>query len=144
MGNGYRLLVVEDDPALCESIADVLRFTGYEVETAQDGESALRLLREARRPDAILLDLILPRMNADRLLIDIDASLWPRPPIVLMTGMAPRLENMPAADDVLLKPFDVEDLLSRIGRACELNGGAPHVRLPLTNHHDSDGSTLSS
>jgi DNA-binding response OmpR family regulator len=111
---------------LCESIAEILRVTGYEVETAQDGESALRLLREAPRPDAILLDLVLPHMNADRLLIDIDASLWPRPPIVLMTGMAPRLETMPAADDVLLKPFDVEDLLSRIGRACELNG-APHA-----------------
>jgi DNA-binding response OmpR family regulator len=128
MGNGYRLLVVEDDPALCESIADILRWSGYEVATAGDGESALRVLREAPRPDAILLDLILPHMNADRLLVDIDASFWPRPPVVLMTGMAPRRETMPAADDLLLKPFDVEDLLSRIGRACELNS-APRTAL---------------
>ncbi len=125
MGNGYRLLVVEDDPGLCESIADILRDTGYEVETAQDGESALCLLREAPRPDAILLDLVLPHMNADRLLVDIDASVWPRPPVVLMTGMVPSPETTPAAEDMLLKPFDVEELLIRIGRACEMNGGAP-------------------
>lgn len=118
MSNGYRLLVVEDDAALCESIADVLRFTGYEVETAQDGESALRLLREAPRPDAILLDMLLPRKNAARLLDDLDASFAPRPPVVLMTGMIPSPEAGPGGGDVLLKPFDVEQLLSRIERAC--------------------------
>jgi len=123
MRNGYRLLVVEDDAALCESIADILRFTGYEVETAQDGESALRLLREAPRPDAILLDMLLPRKNADRLLVDIDASLSSRPPVVLMTGMVPRPEAGSPGDEVLLKPFDVDQLLSRIERACAASNG---------------------
>jgi two-component system response regulator MprA len=119
MGNGYRLLVVEDDPALCDSIADVLRFTGYEVDTAQDGEAALRRLREAPRPDAILLDLVLPRMNASRLLDTIDAAFWPPPAVVLMTGMPPREGgDARAGDDVLLKPFDVDELLARIERAC--------------------------
>src|SRR5512143_3775089 len=111
MANGYRLLVVEDDAALCESIADILRFTGYEVETAQDGEAALRLLREAPLPDAILLDMLLPRKNADRLLVDIDASLPSRPPVILMTGMVPRPDAGPSSDDVLLKPFALEQLL---------------------------------
>jgi DNA-binding response OmpR family regulator len=124
MRNGYRLLVVEDDAALCESIADILRFTGYEVETAQDGESALRLLREAPRPDAILLDMLLPHKNADRLLVDIDASLSSRPPVVLMTGMVPRPEDGSTGEDVLLKPFDIDQLLSRIERACATNNGA--------------------
>ncbi len=118
MGNGYRLLVVEDDAALCESIADILRFTGYEVETAQDGESALRLLRDAPRPDAILLDMLLPRTDADRLLVDIDASFASRPAVVLMTGMVPGPGAAPPGDDVLLKPFDVDQLLARIARAC--------------------------
>jgi two-component system response regulator MprA len=124
MGNGYRLLVVEDDTALCESIAEILRYTGYEVETAQDGEAALRLLREAPRPDAILLDMLLPLKNADRLLVDIEASFSSRPPVVLMTGMVPRPEAGPSVDEVLLKPFDVEQLLSRIERACAANAGA--------------------
>jgi two-component system response regulator MprA len=126
-GNGYRLLVVEDDAALCESIAEILRFTGYEVETAQDGEAALRLLREAPRPDAILLDMLLPRKNADRLLVDIDASLSSRPPVILMTGMVPRPNVGPPSDDVLLKPFDVEQLLSRVERACTVNGASIHL-----------------
>ena len=118
MGNGYRLLVVEDDAALCESIADILRFTGYEVQTAQDGDSALRLLHETPHPDAILLDMLLPRKNADRLLVDIDASFSSRPPIVLMTGMVPSPDAGPHGSEVLLKPFDVEQLLARIERAC--------------------------
>ena len=136
MGNGYRLLVVEDDAALCESIAEILRFTGYEVDTAQDGEAALRLLREAPRPDAILLDMLLPRKNADRLLVDIDASLSSRPPVILMTGMVPRPlmtgmvprpEVGASSDEVLLKPFDVEQLLSRVERACTVNGASIHL-----------------
>jgi DNA-binding response OmpR family regulator len=127
MRKGYRLLVVEDDAALCESIAEILRLTGYEVETAQDGEAALRLLRETPRPDAILLDMLLPRKNADRLLVDIDASLSSRPPIILMTGMVPRPEAGPPGDDVLLKPFDVDQLLSRIERACTTNVASLHV-----------------
>lgn len=127
MANGYRLLVVEDDAALCESIADVLRFTGYEVETAQDGESALRLLREAPRPDAILLDMLLPRKNAARLLDDIDASFASRPPVVLMTGMVPSPEAGAAGGEVLLKPFDLDQLLARIERACATRNVALHL-----------------
>ena len=128
MGNGYRLLVVEDDAALCESIADVLRFTGYEVDTAQDGEAALRLLQEAPRPDAILLDMLLPHKNADRLLVDIEASFSTRPPVVLMTGMVPSPAADLPANDVLLKPFDVEQLLARIERACATKNTALHLR----------------
>lgn len=128
MGNGYRLLVVEDDAALCESIADILRFTGYEVETAGDGESALRLLRDAPRPDAILLDMLLPRTDADRLLVDIDASCASRPAVVFMTGMVPSPRAGPPADDVLLKPFDVDQLLARIARACGAGSAALGLR----------------
>jgi DNA-binding response OmpR family regulator len=115
MKNGYRLLVVEDDPALCESIADLLRVTGYDVDTAQDGEEAWRLLQDAPLPDAILLDLVLPRMSGD-LLLDAMGELWPRPSVVLMTGMVP--SHGRAAADILVKPFDVDELLSRLERAC--------------------------
>ena len=89
MWNGYRLLVIEDDDALCESIADVLRFTGYEVETAQDTEGALQALRDEPAPDAILLDMLLRTTTAEQLLEEIDARSYPHPPVVLMTGMTP-------------------------------------------------------
>jgi DNA-binding response OmpR family regulator len=120
MANGYRLLVVEDDPALCETIADVLRINGYEVATAPDGDAALQALSGAPQPDAILLDLVLPRMSGERLLERIVAADRAPRSVVLMTGMLP--SRAPAAADVLLKPFDVDELLARVARAC---GGAP-------------------
>ncbi|MFL5263153.1 MAG: response regulator [Anaeromyxobacteraceae bacterium] len=123
MKNGYRLLVVEDDASLCETIADLLRITGYEVDTAESGEAALRLLRDAPPPDAILLDVVLPRMNADRLLHEMDGAVCPRPPVVLMTGMTTSAEIVHASD-VLMKPFDVDELLARLERACG-SPGAP-------------------
>jgi DNA-binding response OmpR family regulator len=125
MKNGYRLLVVEDDPALCESIADLLRVTGYEVDTAETGEAALRLLRDLPPPDAILLDVVLPRMDASHLLHEMDGALCPRPPVVLMTGMTTSAQAALELD-VLLKPFDVDELLTRIQRACAPPGAALH------------------
>lgn len=117
MRNGFRLLVVEDDVPLCECIADALRFSGYEVDTAGDGEAALRFLREAPRPDAILLDMVLPRMSADRLLDAIAAWVRPPPAVVLMTGMVPQPATQARAPDVMMKPFDVDELLARVARA---------------------------
>jgi DNA-binding response OmpR family regulator len=127
MRNGFRLLVVEDDAELCESLADVLRLSGYEVETAQDGESALARLRLDPPPDAILLDLVLPRMSAEELL---DAAPWPRPPVVLMTGLV-QPHRRPPGRDVLMKPFGLEQLLGRVARACD------HAR----SAYESDAST---
>ena len=126
MINGFRLLVVEDDPGLCESIADVLRFTGYEVETAPDGDSALQTLRGAPLPDAVLLDLVLPRRSAERFLDGMEAAGPRRPPVVLMTGMAAPGGSRPAG--VLMKPFDVDELLARIAHAC--SAGEPGARRP--------------
>ncbi|HEX7623333.1 MAG TPA: response regulator, partial [Anaeromyxobacteraceae bacterium] len=118
MWNGYRLLVIEDDDALCESIADVLRATGYEVETAQDADDALQLLRDEPAPDAILLDMVLQTTTAAQLLEDIDARSYPHPPVVLMTGMLPRPGLAPHGEAVLLKPFGIDELLAHVQRAC--------------------------
>ena len=117
MQNGYRLLVVEDDLELCESIAEILRFTGYEVETALDGETALEVLRRAPAPDAIVLDLVLPSMSSAELLAALDRA-SARPPVVLMTGLMPSHRGPFAQGDVLMKPFGAEQLLARVARAC--------------------------
>jgi two-component system response regulator MprA len=116
MGNGYRLLVVEDDPDLCESLADLLRLSGYEVDTASDGEAALARLRRAPSPDAVLLDVVLPRMGSGELLLRLRRGAAPWPAVVLMSGMLPGQYGVPA--DVLLKPFEVTELLARVARAC--------------------------
>ncbi len=123
--NAHRLLVVEDDAALCESIADVLRFTGYEVRTASDAESALTVLGEPPPPDAILLDMVLPGTSAAGLVARLRAR-GTTAPVVLMTGMSPRAVEA-GTDDLLLKPFDVDELLSHVARACAAppRGGPP-------------------
>ena len=58
-GDPVRVLVVNDEPSLAELLANVLRYEGWEIQTAGDGRSAVRLAREFR-PDAIVLDIMLP------------------------------------------------------------------------------------
>ena len=56
------ILAIEDDPAILRGLSDNLRFEGYTVLTASDGETGYQLQRE-RKPDLIVLDLMLPRMS---------------------------------------------------------------------------------
>ena len=57
------VLVVEDDPAIIRGLADNLQYEGYEVLQAPDAETGYALLQRARKPDLIVLDLMLPRMS---------------------------------------------------------------------------------
>ena len=58
-GHPVRVLVVDDEPSLAELMANVLRYEGWEIQTAGDGASAVRAAREFR-PDAVVLDVMLP------------------------------------------------------------------------------------
>src|ERR1039458_9399704 len=58
-GTPIRVLVVDDEPSLAELLASVLRYEGWEIQTAGDGGSAVRLAREVK-PDAVVLDVMLP------------------------------------------------------------------------------------
>jgi CheY-like chemotaxis protein len=84
------LLVVDDDPAVRESLEELLRRQGYRILTAADGEEGLRLVRE-KRPDLIILDVALPGMDGFRVatLIKGDPALQ-KIPIILYSG---RLEE---------------------------------------------------
>lgn len=84
------LLVVEDDPAVRQSMEELLRHQGHRVLTAADGEEGLRLVRE-KRPDLIILDVALPGMDGFRVatLIKGDPALQ-KIPIILYSG---RLEE---------------------------------------------------
>lgn len=57
------VLVADDDAAARETVADILRESGFRVVTARDGQAAVEWMRRSRRPIAILLDLSMPRMN---------------------------------------------------------------------------------
>lgn len=115
MNERPRLLIVDDDVELCESIADVLTDAGYDAVTAQDARRALRLSRHAPPPCLILLDLMMPDMTGwqfcERQLLDQRTR---DIPVVMMTASreAGRHPMRPGA--LLLKPFTLDELLEQV------------------------------
>lgn len=78
------LMVIDDDPELLAMLQDLFRGRGFEVMTAPDGDEGLRLSQE-RRPDLIILDIFMPRMNG----LEVLASLRranPRLPVIVMSA----------------------------------------------------------
>ncbi len=111
-----RILVVDDDRAVRDSLRRSLQFNGYEVETAADGAEALARV-PAARPDAIVMDVMMPRLDgleATRALRAAGSQL----PILVLTArdaVGDRVDGLDAgADDYLTKPFALEELLARL------------------------------
>jgi two-component system response regulator MprA len=110
------VLIVEDDPAVRESLERCLGFEGYDVVSAVDGEAGLAAV-SLRRPDAVLLDLQLPRMDGLEVCRRIRASGDDVPVLMLTAREATRdrVSGLDAgADDYLPKPFALEELLARL------------------------------
>jgi two-component system response regulator MprA len=111
-----RILVVDDEPAVREALKRALQVEGYEVDLAADGGEALDRLGR-RRADAIVLDILMPGIDGlevCRLL----RRIGDRTPVLMLTArdaVADRVEGLDAgADDYLVKPFALEELLARI------------------------------
>jgi two-component system response regulator MprA len=123
---GARVLVVDDDPNVLSMLRRTLGFEGYAVNVAPDGETAIRAA-EQERPDAVILDLMLPGIDG----LDVCRRLRARHgvPILLLTarGSVPdRVAGLDAgADDYLPKPFAVDELLARL-RALLRRAGSEH------------------
>jgi DNA-binding response OmpR family regulator len=111
-----RLLLVEDDSMIGESVLDFLRSEAYAVDWVRDGEVADSALR-SQDYDLILLDLGLPRLDGLQLLRSL-RSRKVRTPVLIVTArdaVQQRVEGLNAgADDYLLKPFDLDELLARV------------------------------
>ena len=112
----HHVLVVEDDRAVHDSLLRVLKFEGYDVESATDGGEALEAVT-ARVPDAIVMDVMMPNVDgltACRMLRD----RYPHLPILLLTArheVSDRVAGLDAgADDYLVKPFALDELLARL------------------------------
>lgn len=85
-GQGERLLVVEDDRVTREALGEVLTSLNYEVILAQNGQEALQMLEQRRKPvDLVISDLIMPEMGGERL-FDILRDRFPQLPVILITG----------------------------------------------------------
>ena len=111
-----RLLLVEDDPMIGEAVQDLLRAEHYAVDWARDGDAADTALR-AQAYDLVLLDLGLPRRDGLAVLRDLRTR-KDRTPVLVATArdaVAQRIEGLDAgADDYVLKPYDLDELLARI------------------------------
>jgi DNA-binding response OmpR family regulator len=116
---GGRVLVVDDDPMVRQTLGQVLAEEGYVVDLAVNGDDALDHVRAAR-PDAILLDLMMPGMNGRQFLEELRShSEYERTPVLIMTAVHGLEINLAAlgASEVVEKPFDVDELLNKVALA---------------------------
>jgi two-component system response regulator MprA len=121
-----RILIVEDDPAVRNSLSRALRLEGYETELHEEGASAIRSLQMAA-PDAILLDLQLPDVDGLEICRRVRAT-GDRTPILMVTArdaVDDRVAGLDAgADDYLVKPFDLAELFARLRALLRRRGPA--------------------
>ena len=111
-----KVLVVEDDRAVRESLRRSLAFNGYDVMLAEDGAAALAGIAQAD-PDVVIMDVMMPRLDGietTRALRSVGNDV----PILVLTArdaVGDRVEGLDAgADDYLTKPFALDELLARL------------------------------
>ncbi len=120
-----RILVVEDEATIARDVASALREVGYVVDVCGNGEDAW-FLADTEPLDAMILDLGLPRLDGLSVLRRIRAGGSTLPVIILTArgNWMERVEGIDAgADDYLPKPFQVEELLARLGAVLRRTGG---------------------
>ena len=115
-GSPISILVVDGEPVLAEMVSMALRYEGWDVTTAADGASAVAAARDAR-PDAVVLDVMLPDMSG----LDVLRKLRehsPQLPVLLLTAkdaVEDRIAGLSAGgDDYVTKPFSLEELVLRL------------------------------
>ena len=110
-----QILLVDDEPALRDSLTYTLQKEGYEVMTAVDGLSAIKQFHK-QVPDVILLDLMLPEVSGMEVCWRIRA--FSNVPIVMLTAKDQDIDKVwgleAGADDYVTKPFNTRELLARI------------------------------
>ncbi len=125
MTNGARMLVVDDEPQIRRSLQVNLERSGYAVETVESGEDALSSFRN-RRPDVVILDLIMPGMGGVEVVRRIRES--STVPIIVLSAMGEVARKVEAlelgADDYMTKPFGMDELLARIHSLLRRAAGA--------------------
>lgn len=115
-GTPIRVLTVDDEPSLIELLSMAMRYEGWEVSTAQTGNDAVRAAREVR-PDAIVLDMMLPDFDGMEVMRRIRVE-QPEVPVIFLTakdGVTDRVAGLTAGgDDYVTKPFSLEEVIARL------------------------------
>src|SRR5690606_24611333 len=143
------ILVVDDEPHIVLGLQDALEFEGFRVVTASTGAEAVSVYK-GERPDAVLLDLMLPDQNGYQVCQQIretDAHV----PVIILTARSLEADKIrgrdSGADDYVTKPFSVGELTARIrapfrrtGRPSEASGSQiGQLKVNLTSHAVEDG-----
>ncbi len=130
-----RILVVDDEPAVTDLLDYNLRKAHYDVCVAADGREALRLAREIL-PDLIVLDVMLPEIDG----LDVCRELrrTSRVPIIMLTARGEEVDRVVGlelgADDYLVKPFSMRELLARVKAVLRRAEEPPQVPLAAPSH----------
>ena len=127
-----KILVVDDERAVRESLRRALELEGYEIELADDGVAALAALEDGDDPDAMILDVLMPGVDGLEVARQVRRG-GSRLPILMLTArveVGDRVAGLDAgADDYVTKPFALEELLAR-------------VRALLRRAHEGDNEKL--
>ena len=130
--NGFpprRILVVDDEPFVCDAVKMMLDFDGHHVETASSGAEALAIL-ERSKFDVVITDFAMPTMKGDELAVAIK-SRWPGQPVVMITAYAEMLHTsgnpLRGVDFLISKPFLLENLRQAIAKVAPV---APGISCP--------------
>ncbi|MFI9580896.1 response regulator transcription factor [Streptomyces sp. NPDC052236] len=125
-GSPVRVLVVDDEAALSELLSMALRYEGWEVRSAGDGAGAVRTARDFR-PDAVILDVMLPDMDGLAVLGRLRRDL-PEVPVLFLTArdaVEDRIAGLTAGgDDYVTKPFSLEEVVARLRGLIRRSGAA--------------------
>jgi DNA-binding response OmpR family regulator len=112
-----RVLLVEDDDSVRQLVKITLEMNDYDVVEAKDGLEGLLLL-DMHRPDAVVLDLMMPDVGGERMLAQLRATPeTKRTPVVIITGkpeVAPEVVGLVGRENFFPKPFDPDAVIARI------------------------------
>jgi DNA-binding response OmpR family regulator len=126
-----RVLVVDDEPMVRDVLSRYLERSGFEVEAAADGERALAAF-EARRPDLVLLDLMLPRVDGFEVFRQIRAQA--DSPVIMITARGQTTDRIVGleigADDYVSKPFSPAEVVARVRSVLRRATAAPRTGRP--------------
>jgi len=127
-----KILVVDDERAVRDSLRRALELEGYDIELAENGREALDRLDSGAEPDALVLDVLMPGMDG----LEVCRTLrrkGSRLPVLMLTArtqVEDRVEGLDAgADDYLTKPFALEELLARVRALLRRSGNGTGEKL---------------
>jgi CheY-like chemotaxis protein len=126
------VLIVDDDRAIREALAELLQDEGYAVRSAANGREGLDVCASLPLPNLILLDLSMPVMDgfefANRKQNDPAIAAIP---VCVMTAAAPSSPAPAGVSAILRKPLDLDDLIAAIGRLCDPSARSGPPGVPL-------------